>query len=83
MNFNEFASYPAARQYDKVKEIKKQIDEGDMPLWSYRLIHTDARLTDEEKKTIIAWSEGIRSQMESKYPKDSLEMKRGPGPRED
>ena len=79
-NLNEFASYPAARQYDKVKEIKKQIDEGEMPISSYTLIHTDARLTDEEKKAIISWSENIRKQMESKYPKDSLIMKHGPKP---
>jgi hypothetical protein len=79
-NLNEFASYPAARKYDKVKEIKKQIDDGDMPLWSYTLIHRDAILTDAEKNTIITWSEGIRKQMEAKYPKDSLEMKRGPRP---
>ncbi len=78
-NLNEFATYPAARQYDKIKEIKKQIDEGDMPLSSYTLIHTDARLTGAEKNTIISWSEGIRKQMEAKYPKDSLIMKHDPG----
>ena len=75
-NINEFASYPIARQYDKLKEIKKQIDKGDMPLSSYTLIHKDARLTDSEKKIVIAWSEGIRKQMETKYPRDSLEKKR-------
>jgi hypothetical protein len=79
-NLNEFASYPAARQYDKVKEIKKQIDEDEMPLSSYTLIHTDAKLTDAEKDKIISWSENIRKQMEAKYPKDSLIMKRGPRP---
>lgn len=79
-NLNEFAAYPAARQYDKIKEIKKQIDDGDMPLSSYTLIHTNARLSDAEKNTVIKWSENIRRQMEVKYPKDSLIMKHGPRP---
>lgn len=82
-NLNEFATYRVARQYDKVKEIKKQIDEGGMPLSSYTLIHIDARLTDAEKNTIISWSEEIRKEMEAKYPKDSLIMKHGPGGPED
>ncbi|MEO6836817.1 MAG: heme-binding domain-containing protein [Ginsengibacter sp.] len=77
-NLNEFATYPVARQYDKIQEIKKQIDKGDMPISSYTLIHRDAILSDAEKKTIINWSENIRQQMEAKYPKDSLERKRRP-----
>ncbi len=79
-NLNEFATYPVARQYDKIEEIKKQIDKGDMPLYSYTIIHRDARLTNMEKNTIISWSENIRKSMESKYPKDSLTRKHVPGP---
>jgi hypothetical protein len=79
-NLNQFATYPVARQYDKIEEIKKQIDNGDMPLSSYTIIHRDARLTDGEKNTIITWSENIRKDMEAKYPKDSLIRKKKPGP---
>lgn len=79
-NLNEFATYPLARQYDKIEEIKKQIDKGDMPLYSYTIIHRDAKLTAAEKNTIITWSENIRKDMEAKYPKDSLERKKKPVP---
>ena len=79
-NLNEFATYPLARQYDKIEEIKKQIDKGDMPLSSYTLIHKDAVLTDPQKKAVIGWSENIRQQMEAKYPKDSLIRRRPPAP---
>jgi hypothetical protein len=82
LNFSEFATYAPARQYHKLEEVKKQIDEGEMPLNSYTLIHTDAKLTDAEKKTLIDWSEGIRAEMKTKYPADSLVMKRGPRPPE-
>jgi Haem-binding domain len=76
LNLNEFATYTAARKYDKITEVKKHIDEGEMPLSSYTLIHRDADLADTEKDELIAWSEGIRKQMEAQYPKDSLEEKR-------
>src|SRR6185312_2992481 len=78
-NLNEFATYPVVRQYDKIEEIKKQIDKGDMPLSSYTLIHKDAVLSDAQKNAIINWSENIRKQMEAKYPKDSL-VRRKPSP---
>ncbi len=79
-NLNEFATYTAARKYDKITEVKKHIDKGEMPLSSYTLIHTDARLTEAEKDTLTAWSEGIRKQMEAQYPKDSLIKKHNPQP---
>ncbi len=71
-NLNEFATYPVWRQYDKISEVKKQIDKGEMPLSSYTWIHKDAILTDAQKDTIETWSEGIKKQMETKYPQDSL-----------
>ena len=62
------------------KITKKLVDENDMPLSSYTLIHTDAKLTDAEKKTLTNWTEGIRTEMKTKYPADSLIMKKGPRP---
>ena len=72
-NLNEFTTYPAWRQYDKISEVKKQLDKGDMPLSSYTWIHKDAILTDAQKNTIGSWSEEIKRQMEAKYPQDSLQ----------
>jgi hypothetical protein len=80
LNFDEFASYRAGKQYHKLEEVKEQIEKDEMPLSSYTLIHTDAKLTDAEKQALINWSEGIRKQMQAKYPKDSLEKKPSPQP---
>ena len=80
LNFDEFATYAAARKYDKIKETKKEVDEGEMPISSYTLVHAEARLKDAEKQALTSWSENIRKQMEATYPKDSLERKRGPEP---
>lgn len=76
VNFNEFASYRIGKQYRKLLEIKEQVDQDEMPLSSYTLIHTNAKLTKEEKNVLINWAETLRSTMRAKYPADSLVMKR-------
>jgi hypothetical protein len=76
LNFDEFASYPLRKQYHKLEEVSEQLKEGHMPLGSYTLIHTDAKLTDPEKATLNDWVNSIRSAMKAKYPADSLERKK-------
>ena len=76
INFNEFASYRIGKQYRKLLEIKEQVDQDEMPLSSYTFIHTNAKLTKEEKNVLINWAETLRSKMRRKYPTDSLVMKR-------
>jgi hypothetical protein len=76
LNFDEFASYSPRRQYNKLKETEELIDEGEMPLGSYTLIHRDAVLSAQQKETIINWTKNIRKQMEVTYPMDSLLRKK-------
>lgn len=78
LNFNEFAAYRIGRQYKKMEEVIDQVKEGEMPIWSYTLIHINAKLTDEEKQTLINWAKGIRDTIKAKYPADSLAIKRRP-----
>ncbi len=76
LNFNEFGTYPIRRQYHKLEDVTDEVKEGDMPLGSYTLIHTGARLTDEEKATLTNWANSIRATIKAKYPADSLIRKR-------
>lgn len=55
VNFSEFATYTAKRQRKKFEEIKEQIEEGEMPLKSYTIIHKNAILTAEQKAAISKW----------------------------
>lgn len=59
LNFNEFASYASRRQLSKLKAIGNSIKDGSMPLWSYTLIHTDAKLSNKSKALIIDWTNKI------------------------
>lgn len=78
LNLDEYTNRNLRYQYHKLEEITKQVKEGHMPINSYTWIHKDAILTDEEKNTITAWADGIRSDMEAKYPIDSLVRKKAP-----
>lgn len=72
LNFNEFASFRIRRQYKKLDEIIKEVEEDEMPLSSYTLIHTDAKLSSEQKKTLTDWAKNMRDTMKAHYPADSL-----------
>jgi Haem-binding domain len=76
INFDEFATYNLRRQYRKMEEVIKQVKEGEMPLNSYTWVHKEAIFTTAQKQSIISWAESIRTQMEQKYPKDSLIKKK-------
>ena len=56
LNFSEFGSYTPRRQRSKLKSIADEVNEGDMPLWSYMLMHKGANLSKEEKEAIIDWA---------------------------
>jgi hypothetical protein len=76
LNFNEFASYPLRRQYHKLEEVVDVIKKDEMPLYSYTIIHQEAKLSEEEKLSLTTWANALRGTMESKYPKDSLVRKK-------
>lgn len=76
INFDEFATYRPARQYRKLKEIHDEVDEGEMPLSSYTLIHSNAKLSESDKKKLLDWIASTKTVMESKYPADSLTLKK-------
>jgi hypothetical protein len=75
VNFDEFASYSLRRQFRKFKEIKEQIEEGEMPLSSYTFMHKDALMSPEQKQSLIKWSVDMMNEMKAKYPIDSLVRK--------
>ena len=76
LNFSEFANYSLARRYRKLEEINSQVQENEMPLSSYTIIHRDAKLSAEQKKSLAMWTESVRDSMQKSYPADSLIRKK-------
>ncbi len=66
LNFNEFGNYSKRRQDSKLKSIASSIEDGTMPLPSYVFIHTDAKLSKENKSLIRKWVKTLRDSISLK-----------------
>lgn len=55
INFSDFGNNSTRKQLSKLKEILNQVEDDEMPILSYRLMHKNARLTQEEKTLLINW----------------------------
>ena len=60
LNFDEWGSYSGRKQESKLDRIVKQVENEEMPLASYTLIHRDAILSESEKKELINWINAIK-----------------------
>ena len=60
INFSEFNTYKLKRKIKKMKEIREQLEEGEMPLSSYTLIHSNAKLTEAQKTRLLAWVDSTK-----------------------
>ncbi len=76
LNFSIFGSYSIGRQYHKLKEIKEQVEENEMPLKSYTLIHRNAVLEREKKSILVSWINQLQDSFQKNYPIDSLKRKK-------
>ena len=68
LNFSEFGSYTLRRQRSKLKSISNQVKDGDMPLYSYTIMHKNARLAKEQKQLIIEWAQKTKDSLEQNNP---------------
>lgn len=59
LNFSEWTSMPKRTQIRKLKEVAEELEEGEMPLASYTWIHSEAKLTDEQRQSLISWAESL------------------------
>ena len=50
----------------KIQHMSDEIDDGDMPLKKYTLIHKDARLTAEQRDTLTQWLDTQSSTLKPK-----------------
>jgi Haem-binding domain len=78
LNFSEFATYRIGRQYRKLEEINKEIEEGEMPLESYTVIHGNAKLNEQQKINVTNWVNALRDSIKAQYPEDSLKRPQKP-----
>ena len=58
MNLSRWGAYSVEKRNDLVKEICKEVSEGEMPGSGYTLLHPVARLTDADVQTVCRWTQG-------------------------
>ncbi|MDP4284657.1 MAG: heme-binding domain-containing protein [Bacteroidota bacterium] len=68
LNFSDFGSYPIRKQQSKLKAIADQIKDGEMPLYSYTIIHKKARLSKEQKVLITDWAQKAQDSLDKINP---------------
>lgn len=60
LNFSEFAAFNARFKSHKMEELADEVKGEEMPLKSYLIAHTEARLTKAQRAAIVGWAEGVR-----------------------
>ncbi len=61
LNLSTWNNYSAKKREHKLKEMIEEIEEGEMPLSSYTLIHANAKLTATQKAQLVAWLKETKS----------------------
>ena len=52
-------------QAEALEEIREEIEDGEMPLWSYRLIHWGTKIEGARKDSVFAWIDQTLHTIES------------------
>lgn len=56
LNFSKWGDYSVKKQTKKLKEIRLEINKGDMPPWNYLIIHKEAALSADDKNLLLQWA---------------------------
>ena len=60
LNFSIWGDYSAKKADHKLEECGEEVEEGEMPLSSYTWAHSEAKLTDQQRKTLAQFFNGLR-----------------------
>ncbi len=61
LNFSEWNEYNKKKKDHKLDELIEEVEEGEMPLASYTLIHHGAKLTEAQKQMLYDWAKRMRT----------------------
>lgn len=70
LNFSLWATYSKKRKEKKLEECVEMIEEGEMPMTSYTLIHGEATLSKDQKDKLIQWFNLLRTENKEEEEKE-------------
>ena len=59
-NISNWAGNSVKRKDHKMEELIEMVEEKEMPLKSYTITHSEAKLSEEQIKTMLTWAEQVR-----------------------
>lgn len=62
LNFSDWGNYTQKRKDHKLYECIEMVEEDEMPMSSYTLMHKEAKLSAEQKTLLINWFKGLKGQ---------------------
>ena len=63
LNLSEWGRLPPDRQDKKLRQICDEVSDGMMPLSSYLPMHPQARLSEQDKRTLCDWVDAERARI--------------------
>ena len=59
-NFSNWVGNSTKRKDNKMEELIEMVEEKEMPLESYILVHQEAKLSGDQIKAIVDWAKQVR-----------------------
>lgn len=63
LNLSTFGTYSIRRQHSKIESMINQLKDDEMPLMSYRLMHSEARLNQSVKEELMNYLDSLATQV--------------------
>ena len=60
LNFSEWTAYNKDQKDHIIKDLEEELEEQNMPLKSYLLIHKDAKLTQDQYNILLVWVKSLK-----------------------
>ncbi len=73
LNFSTWQAYEMLEKLEKLDDIAIEVKEGEMPLGIYTAIHSESKLTDEQRQLIVEWAEATMDVVVEEEEEESLE----------
>lgn len=61
LNFSEWGTYTEKRKNHKLEECIEMVEEGEMPMSSYTIMHGNAKLTDAQKMQLVEFFKALKN----------------------
>lgn len=61
LNFSKWSAYSLKRKEHKMDELYEEVEHGEMPLKSYKWVHAEANLTEDQIEAVVSWGKKVQA----------------------